>query len=207
LLLDDHDGCLADLDQAAELGASVLWVNTLRGLALDQADRWTEAIYAFDEVLDRDPDRVVARLGRACARASLGDKTGAVTDLTYVLELERENADCLALRGDYYVELGDYEAARHDYDEAMNIAGQSYSMLVRYATALSRLRNAGSAENTGAARIRRQPETDTGNSGPTSDTSTGSFDDWLRRQLSVPPGYQKKVTSSSLGPLMANLRR
>ncbi len=207
LLLDDNEGCLADLDQAAELGAAGVWVNTLRGLALAQADRWTEAIYAFDAVLDVRPDRVVARLGRASARASLGDLTGAITDLTHVLEIEPNNADCLALRGDYYVELGDYEAARRDYEEAINLAGGSYSMLVRYGTALSGLRDAGGSQGSEATRATQQPEADTADNGPTGDASRGSLDDWLRRYLPVPSRDWRNVKTSSLGPLMASLRR
>ena len=86
--------------------------------------------------------------------------TGAITDLTHVLELEPNNADCLALRGDYYVELGDYEAARRDYDEAIDLAGGSYSMLVRYGTALSGLRDAGGGQGSEATRATQQPETE-----------------------------------------------
>lgn len=206
MLLGDNDVCLADLDQAAELGAEPVWVNTIRGLALAQADRWFEAIYAFDEVLDVQPDHVVARLGRASARAPLGNTTGAVTDLTHVLELEENNADCMALRGDYYAELGDYEAATRDYAEAMEIAGRSPGILFKYATALSRLRGAGSDGRPEAARSPRETEADTGKSGPTSDASLGSLGDWIHSQLPTPVRDRRTVKSSSLSALMAGLR-
>jgi len=207
LLLGDSDSCLADLDQAGELGADAGWVNILRGLALTDAEIPTDALYAFDDVLDGDPDRIAARLGRASARVLLGDFSGAVTDLNEVLELEPDNADCLALRGDHYLQMGEFAAAETDYATAMRIGGSSASLLARYTTALSGQRNAGDDRPSDAAPTPGVPEPEDGSGGPTGDASGGSFDEWLRRQVPDLSEYGKNVKSSSLSTLVASLGR
>ena len=197
---------LTDLDHAGGLGADAVWVNILRGLALTQAESPTDAIYAFDDVLDGDPDRIVARLGRASARVLLGDISGAITDVGAVLELEPTNADCLALRGDHYLALDEFAAAESDYAAAMRIGGSSVSLLARYATAVSGQGSAGDRGASGAARTPGVPKPENGESGPTGDASGGSFGDWLRRQVPDLSDYSKNVKSSALSTLVAGLR-
>ncbi|MGD2110260.1 MAG: protein kinase [Phycisphaerae bacterium] len=214
LLHGDTDGCVADLDQAGELGAPAEWVGILRGLAMTQANEAMNAIYPFDAVLDSTPDRVVALLGRASARASLGDITGAITDLTRVIELEPENAHCIALRGDRYMELEDFNAAGEDYQEAMRLGGRSYSMVVRYMTALSRQRaerdQPESIERTGdQPNAARAAETSTDEGGPSSDASGGRWRDWIRRNLRRPapdPPRRVGVSVPALVRAIAGLR-
>ena len=79
-----------------------------------------------------DGDLIVALLGRSFAQATLGNVDGAITDLTQALELEPDNADMIALRGDRYAEMADFESAAADYSSAMDIAGRTPAMLVRY---------------------------------------------------------------------------
>ena len=198
LLLRQNAQSLSDLDQAAELGGFPPWTATLQGLALAQANRWVEAISAFDDALEVEPDLVVALLGRASARASLGNTVGSVTDLTRVIELEPENADTLALRGDRNIELQDYKAAERDYERAMEIAGQSPSMVVRYLFALSRgrdlMRRTGDEpEPLGDRDLETEPA-----SSPDRSSSTGPVLDWLSRLLSPHP-WQPKVTQTPVG--------
>ncbi len=158
LLLGNSDTSLHDLNRAAEFDATSEWILAFRGLALVQAERVVEANSAFDDALQHEPDLVVALLGRASGRAALGNISGAVTDLTHVLEIEPDNADILALRGDRYVELNEYKDAQRDYQRAMDIAGQTPAMLVRYLFALAQERGpAGSdkatLESTGEAEV------------------------------------------------------
>ena len=134
------DSGLADVKRAMQLGESVLWSSVVRGLALATAERYVDAIGAFDDALEVDPDFVAALLGRASAYTSLGNVNGAVTDLTQALEFEPENADLLALRGDHHVALEDFGAAERDYDRAMTIAGRTTSIVLRYLLAHSRQR-------------------------------------------------------------------
>ena len=128
---------VADLNNAVELAQPGAWMQVLRGLALGVAGRDFEAISDFDDALEDDPDMIVGLLGRAAAKSSLGDKSGAVTDLTSVLEIEPNNADVLALRGDHNLEQQNYEAAAEDFNRAMEIAGRTPTMLMRYLYARS----------------------------------------------------------------------
>ncbi|UCC32433.1 MAG: protein kinase [Phycisphaerales bacterium] len=206
LLLRHNTQSLSDLDQAAELGGFSPWTATLQGLALAQANRWIEAISAFDDALEAEPDLVVALLGRASARASLGNAVGAVTDLTRVIELEPENADTLALRGDRNVELQDYKAAERDYERAMEIAGQTPSMVVRYLFALSRSRDLmrRSGEEPQPLEDRDLDTEPVGSSDRSS--SAGPTFDWLSRLLSPHHPWQPRVTQTPAGSKHISLR-
>jgi serine/threonine protein kinase/tetratricopeptide (TPR) repeat protein len=140
LLLDRPELGLADLNRAIELAGPTPWCLTLRGLLLIQANRVWDAQRDFDEALLLSPDLIPALLGRAFGRADVGDIDGATADLSHVLELDPENADVLALRGDRYVELANFEAAEQDYERAMEIGGQTTAMIMRYLSALTQRR-------------------------------------------------------------------
>ena len=138
MLLENSERCLSDINWAVELRLPSPWIDALRGLALAQAERPMEAIAALDDALEREPDLIVALLGRAYGRAALGNVAGAVQDLTHALELEPDNADFLACRGDHYVKLAEFAAAGRDYERAMAIAGRTASMVLRYLSVLAR---------------------------------------------------------------------
>ncbi len=133
----DGEAGVVDLNNAVELEQPGSWTLVLRGLALGVAGRDFEAISDFDDALEDDPDMIVGLLGRAAAKSSLGDKSGAVTDLTSVLEIEPDNADVLALRGDHNLEQQNFEDAAADFNRAMQIAGRTPTMLMRYLYARS----------------------------------------------------------------------
>ena len=206
LLLRDNRQSLSDLDRAAELGRFPTWIATLQGLALAQANRWIEAISAFDHALEIEPDLVVALLGRASARASLGNTIGAVTDLTHVIELDPENADVLALRGDRNIELHDYKAAEHDYERAMEIAGQTPSMVVRYLFALSRSRDM-MRGNWAEPKSLDKPDLKTGTvRSPDRSSSARPVLNWFSRLLSPHHPWQPRVTQTPAGSRHISLR-
>lgn len=140
-------GCLTDADRALAAGGPVEWILTIRGLALAKLGRLPEAISAFDEVLERNRDSVLALLGRAAGRAALGNTHGAIVDLSRVLRIEPDNADVLALRGDYYLELEDYASAEQDFAQAMNIGGQSLSVGLKYFSAVYQQRHSAASES------------------------------------------------------------
>lgn len=130
LLLGDMQQSMEDLDTAlANAGRDDgrrMWARTLRGLALLRLSRANEALLEFNEALALAPNTVIVLLGRSCAIASLGDSAGAIADLARVIKQEPGNASALALRGEYYVKLGNYEAAIDDFDQAKSIAGGLY---------------------------------------------------------------------------------
>lgn len=140
MLIGLGDRSIMDLEHATELNPSSPWASAIYGLAMAGADRSLEAISAYDDALEQHPDLIVSLLGRAASRAALGNRSGAVTDLTHVLEIEPDNADVLALRGDHYVAMQDFAAAEKDFDQAMAIAGRTPMMIMRYMGAYSQQR-------------------------------------------------------------------
>lgn len=199
LLADRAESGVSDLKQATKLRDPSAWVFALRGLALAAAQRPPEAIWAFDDALERDRDLVVALLGRAHGRAALGNFDGAIEDLTYVLELDPDNADVLALRGDHYVKMRDFAAAERDYEQAMNIAGRTPTMIYKYLSAASQRYNMSKAN---VVQPSPPPETgiDTGAVRPTGQSSSATVGDWLSRLLPqrAPERGSSQVASSRL---------
>lgn len=131
LLLKHSAASLDDLGRAVQLSGFSKWSQALHGLALVQAEQVFVALSLFDGALAEDPELAVALLGRAAARYSLGNLTGAVADLTDLLELDPDNADVLALRGNRYVYLSDFAAAEKDYERAIKIAGSNTAIQAR----------------------------------------------------------------------------
>jgi tetratricopeptide (TPR) repeat protein len=207
LLGGDSERSLNELDRAGELDRTSAWVLAFRGLALAQSERVVEAISAFDDAVQLEPDLVVALLGRASGRAALGNTAGAIADLTHVLEIEPDDPDVLALRGDRYVELNEYGSAQSDYQRAMDLAGQTSALLVRYLFALSQQRGPAGSEDaatrsTGDAEV----ETDTIDRSSTSGSLLNRFfpDFPLRhRKRGV---ARLSAGSASAGPRFAGLR-
>jgi serine/threonine protein kinase/tetratricopeptide (TPR) repeat protein len=181
VLLGEGELALSALSQIQESGNPHSWIPALRGLALAGLERAVEAASVFDDALEADPDLIVALLGRACAKASLGNLVGAVTDLSRVIKLEPANADALAVRGDYYLGLEDYEAAEQDYEQAMNIAGRTPAIVMRYLFAVSQQRNvlkrrAGQPDSAGGREI------EAGSLQAPTGSARGSALDWVPRQ-------------------------
>ncbi len=180
LLLGDAVSCLRDLSHVDQPGELAAWRLTLRSLALAKVGAALEAFLSLNDALETKPDLVVALLARASVQASAGNVPGAVADLSRVIEIEPANADALGLRGDRYVELGDYEAAAVDYDRAMSIAGRTPAMVLRYLYARSQ--GHGAAKSSGLPSA-SSPTVRTGVGAPTSDSSGGSLRNWIRRHL------------------------
>ncbi len=201
LLLKDSVSSLGDIDRGLELDPTghrdFPWIHAVRGLALVQADRLIEANGAFDDALEGDPDFVVALLGRASGRAALGNLIGAVDDLTQVLERKPDDVDLLTCRGDHYLELNDFAAAESDYERAMNIAGRSPSMVMRYLSALTQRRSMNKSNTPGPSDSRSDADTKTGHVEPTDGFPSGSLRGWFSRRISPHPQEQGLSSTAS----------
>jgi tetratricopeptide (TPR) repeat protein len=143
LMLNQGERSSADLSKAVELDAQSNWARTVQGVTLLAMGRAAEAIPVFDGVLERSPDLIPARLGRAAAHAASGAFMQAVADVSKAIDLKPEDADAWAIRGDYYSALGDFNAAVSDFDKAMSIAGQTPVLAMRWFRALALRRQAG----------------------------------------------------------------
>lgn len=198
MLLGLYDRSVDDLAQAIELGRTSPWPFALHGLALRLADRYIESISSLDEALERSTDMIVALLGRASSRKALGNVTGAVSDLSHVLEVEPSNAHVLTLRGDYHVELKDFTSAQEDFESAMAIAGRTAMLKVRQLGAILQQRR-----ETPKSDTMRSSDADAAMSeGPTIKAtrrgSQESWDQWLSRLLGFDPKGEDTVHSSSI---------
>ena len=196
LLLGRANESLSDLGRVRKLIGASPWVDVLSGLAFAADRRDVDALLAFDDALDSEPELVVGLLGRAYANAMLGNFNGSVTDLTSVHELQPEDAAVLVVRGDYYVELNEYGAAEQDYLDAMEIAGRDSTITIRYLLARSKRRDLSKDElvpvdSPAKAGI---PAT----TGPPDDRSSGTLPAWISRMLS--PGTGKSERPSNAVP-------
>ncbi|MCH9034122.1 MAG: protein kinase [Planctomycetes bacterium] len=142
MLAGKTDRATAEFLQAAAYEAPTDWLNVFRGLLLVQSGQPTEAIALLSELTDP----VVGLLARATAHAATNNTEGAVTDLTRVVELEPNNADVLAARGQYYGALGDFASAAADLEQAMNIGGRTPNMNILWAMAAVQSRRLEKAE-------------------------------------------------------------
>ena len=189
LLLDKVDRSLEDIRQAAALDGGSEWATALRGLALLQIGRPTEALPYFEEVLNSGAlgsGSVVGRLGRAIARSATGKYAEAVADASDVLRLEPNNADALTIRGDGYLALADFAAAAGDFQQAMTIAGRTTTLSMLYLSAVLQQRQQSQAK---AGQDARQPDAkvNTGTTDPDEGSSRGPLLDWFSRKLRPRP--------------------
>ena len=111
----------------------------LAELAIMTTD-WDMATGLLDEMIERDPESVRARLLRAYARAqSRQDYEGTLEDVAVVLEKEPQNSDGLVLRGVALLGLGQIEeageaiesVASHYEEVGLGLASSSRFCVVR----------------------------------------------------------------------------
>ncbi|MEN2981656.1 MAG: tetratricopeptide repeat protein [Thermus sp.] len=112
---------LGKLEKAAEGtdGKAAAWLHLLRAKALAGLGRWDRALWAFGEVLERDPAHLEARRGRAMAFARLGEWGKALLDLEETLKLSPGDWKLKALQGIARLETKDPEGALASLEEAL----------------------------------------------------------------------------------------
>jgi tetratricopeptide (TPR) repeat protein len=93
-----------------KLGSQFLLVY-FRGLALARAGRRAEALAAFKQAVQIDPNSAEAHLGLGKIALLLGDVLQAVKELQKVRELDPKNVPAGRLLGQAYARLGDRENA------------------------------------------------------------------------------------------------
>ncbi|MCH8149659.1 MAG: hypothetical protein IH987_17010 [Planctomycetes bacterium] len=141
-------------------------------------------------------DLVVGLLTRATAHAATNNTEGAIADLTRVVELEPDNADVLAARGQYYGALGDFASAAADLEQAMNLGGRTPHMNILWAMAAVQSRRQEKADSTVA------DESEDGLDAESLELSTERVQDWFSRYV-YPRSIdltEKEYTTPSLTP-------
>jgi tetratricopeptide (TPR) repeat protein len=100
---------------------SALWVR--RGQAFLRADRLDEARTDFERALRINPNSAPALTGRAAIHLRRGSVAEAIQDANLAIQAQPDYA-AYSLRGDAFLEQGDYDRAIDDYSEARRADSQ-----------------------------------------------------------------------------------
>lgn len=107
------------------------------GTRLHAAQKYDQAIDAYEQALALDADRVDALLGRAAARHRLRKLDEALLDYDRAIALGEPNAEALNNRGCLLLERGEVERAVRDLTEATRMAPDDAVAHVSLAEALA----------------------------------------------------------------------
>ncbi|NEO85616.1 MAG: tetratricopeptide repeat protein [Spirulina sp. SIO3F2] len=140
-------------------GALTLWQTALErqptlyearnacGVVLYSLGRGTEAIQAFDAILDQDAESITAWFNRGTVRLGQSDLAAAITDFNTALDLKPDLYHAYIARGNAYQRQQQWQLALADFEQAIalnangypayNARGQVYSALERYDDALT----------------------------------------------------------------------
>jgi len=85
------------------------------------ANRWNEAINAYDKALELNPNDTSAFNNRGFAYSNLGKYRQAILDYDRAIELNPKDADAYYNRGNAYSRLGNSIYANQDFKKAANL--------------------------------------------------------------------------------------
>ncbi|MFW5967336.1 MAG: tetratricopeptide repeat protein [Persicimonas sp.] len=120
--LDEPAAALEEARAAIEHGWNGAEVYDAAGWASYGLDRPESAREHFDEALERDPDQVSSLMGRALALIEIDDLDHARSDLTHALNIESNDPELYALRGEVSVRMAQFEQAERDLSQARQLA-------------------------------------------------------------------------------------
>jgi len=94
-----------------------------QGHYLSEQEKFTEAVQAFNQALQIDPDNPLALNGRGYAQLRLRNYKGAIDDCTQAIELNPNYANAYVNRSVAKRALGDIPGAREDLHRAVELQG------------------------------------------------------------------------------------
>ena len=95
------------------------------GYLNSEEDNWKEAIDAYNEAIQLNPDMAEAYNNRGVARNDLGEYEAALVDLNEAIQLKPDQAEAYNNRGVTKKALGRLDEAREDYQKALALAQES----------------------------------------------------------------------------------
>ncbi|MBF0542307.1 MAG: trypsin-like peptidase domain-containing protein [Nitrospirae bacterium] len=95
-----------------------------KGINAGNAGRWIEALNAFNKVIEKDSQNVLAYNYRGISQVKLQDYVQAINNFDKAVELNPQFAEAYNNRGFSYIELGEYNKAIGDFNKAIEINPQ-----------------------------------------------------------------------------------
>ena len=182
LLLNRPEPSYEALTAAMTGRTELVWARALRGLASLKRGQPDDALRDFNNVLRGAPWHVPALLGKTLAHMASQQYEDAVQAATEVLTIEAGNADALTLRGDARSAAGVLEDAASDFQAAMDIAGRTPALLLRWGNVQFRLYQERSMATKGIGADQPTSEaTKAPDSEPKDGPDQGTFEQLLRK--------------------------
>ncbi len=128
-LLGRYEEALDDANKAIRIAPSEAFVFRSRAYLYDAMERYDAAIadYTKSIALDRKGD-IGLRIDRGKLLAKIGRDAEAVADFTQALAIDGNSAVAFHERGRLRYQLGDFEAALEDYDQATRLSPDDVEM-------------------------------------------------------------------------------
>lgn len=131
----DYQGALTELDAAEEAGENERLINRSRGIAYMGLTQYEQAIAAFETSL-RGSSGLVENVDfdlnyyLAAAYTKNGDDAAAEKIYNAILALRPNEEDAYFLRGNARMSLGNFEAAKEDFDKVISMNPTNYDRLI-----------------------------------------------------------------------------
>ena len=126
--LDDRiAGCTALIETTSTAKQTVTVALFRRALFYTQKRELELAIADYDQIIDHDPNNLVARIRRAFTYAQKKEMDAALADYEKVVELDPKNVEAYLGRAGVYLAKGDIDQAIDDYSRALQIHPENVS--------------------------------------------------------------------------------
>ena len=125
----DLAGAKSDLVKAESIDPTFVQNAIGRGMLADAEHRPADAVIAYTQALQREPENSYARQQRASAYILLGQTGDALADLSTAVDKNRDDPQGYLDRGDQYLDLGRYDEALADFDKAATLAPDNVAAL------------------------------------------------------------------------------
>lgn len=132
----DYETAIASFEAAAEAGESSRLISRGLGIAYMGLTDYEQAIGCFEEAL-KNSGGLVENMDYdlnyylAAAYVKNGQAEEAVKVYDAILAMKPEEADALFLRGNVYMTLDNYEAAKADFDKVIALESSNYDRLIQ----------------------------------------------------------------------------
>jgi protein O-mannosyl-transferase len=105
-------------------------VNTERGIACMETDRYQQAIDDFNKAIRLNPNYAKSYYNRGLTYAKLGQYQQTIDDCSEAIRLKPDYTDAYNNRGNAYAMLGQYQLAIESYSKAIHLIPDYYQVYI-----------------------------------------------------------------------------